>query len=159
MTESKQKTDFWSVSVGHIPLQTPIIVTEDTSIEATIRDMQTKKTGCVLVINKDKALSGIVTGRDIMEKFIATDLAKSTPIGKFMSRKVLSLSPDTLISDVVIFLGKTSIRHIPICHDPKNILGLLSVRNLITFIAENLPEEVLNLPPYGERISTETFGA
>jgi CBS-domain-containing membrane protein len=38
-------------------------------------------------------------------------------------------------------------RHLPIVDDHGHVLGLLSIRDILAYIAGRFPEEMMNLPP------------
>lgn len=138
---------FWLEPIGVLPLQRPLIVKEDTSIEQAIKSMQTRGIGCILVNNAEGKLSGILTERDVMEQFIGTSVPRTTPVRELMSKKPKILSPETTVVQTVEYLGKKKFRHFPVGTADDEILGLMSVRVIIDFVAEHLTEHVLNLPP------------
>ena len=52
-----------------------------------------------------------------------------------------------------------NIRHLPVISDKSGkVKGLLSARVLMDYVAENLPGEVLNLPPDSTIVAKETEG-
>lgn len=140
-------SDFWNAPIGHVKLQQPICVKENTSIESAILALQERETGCILVVDDQQKLVGICTERDVMYHFVGTSLPRSAPISAIMVKNPQVLSPDTTLASAINFLGKYTFRHIPIIHSDGSIVGLLSVRSLIKFVAEHLPGYILNLSP------------
>jgi hypothetical protein len=50
-------------------------------------------------------------------------------------------------------------RHVPILNPDRTIAGLVSVRDIVNFIAEHFPEEVYNHPPVlHQQIETQEGG-
>ena len=151
------KEKFWNEPVGHLPLQTPLKLSSTATISEAIKAMQKKKTGCVLVVDKDK-LVGIFTERDVMLHFVGTSMPNDTPLKQVMTPEPVTLDPKTIVSEAINFFGQKHFRHLPICDSNQKILGLLSVRVMMDFMAEHLPGEVLNLPPEEGLVSTEIVG-
>jgi CBS domain-containing protein len=138
---------FYNEKIGLLPLQKPIILSEDTPLNKAIKEMQKCDTGCVLIKNGERRLIGIFTERDVMKKFIGTSLDPKTPIREVMTSDPVILSPDATVQETIQFLGEKQIRHLPIGINTERIVGLLSVRVLVDFLADHMPEEILNLPP------------
>ena len=148
----------WNEKIGHLPLQRPLIVQEIESISGCIRLMQKNNRGCVLVLNQSSQLTGLLTERDLMYHYVGTDLSASEPVTAIMTNDVFTITPDIDVSEVLVIFGEKPFRHLPVLKDGV-LLGLLSVRVIIDFLAENVSEETLNLPPELGDIPKETFGA
>ncbi|MCH9021249.1 MAG: CBS domain-containing protein [Planctomycetes bacterium] len=158
MPNAKDKP-FWESPVAAMPLQVPVVMSEADSIKDCIKAMQDHHTGCVLIADENKVMTGIFSERDVMVKYIGTDLSGETPISQVMTSNVLTIDPDATVSQAVDFFGKHHIRHLPVCKETNKLVGLLSIRALTDFIAEHLPEDILNLPPKHDIVSTEADGA
>lgn len=120
---------------------------EDTPIIEVIRKMQAQNSSYCLIVNHDSELIGICTVRDLMREYIGALVAENVPVNTLMSHNPICLHPENTVSDAVKLFGRAHFRHLPLVKKDGHITGLLSVRLLMDFIAENLPEQVLNLPP------------
>jgi len=156
---TNSKASFWAKPIGYLSLQQPLVVSEDTAVAACIDGMQEHNIGCAVVVDETEHITGIFTERDVMTKFIGSPLDNETPVREVMTPNALCLAPDTTVLDAVDFFGKHKIRHVPVCKQKQDLSGLLSIRVLTTFIAENLPEDILNLPPTEDMVSQEAAGA
>ena len=141
------KVAFWETMLSKIPLEVPIMAVEDAPIIEVIRKMQAQSSSCCLLVTNDSELVGICTVRDLMREYIGASMAENVPVSSVMSHNPITLHPEDTVSDAVKLFGRAHFRHLPIVKKDGHITGLLSVRLLMDFIAENLPEEVLNLPP------------
>lgn len=148
----------WNEKVGHLPLQKPLILKDTETIADCIRLMQECNRGCVLIVNDVDALVGLLTERDLMHHFMGTELSSRETVRKVMTEDVFTISPDLDVTQTMDLFGDKPFRHLPVVKD-NDILGLLSVRVLVDFIAENVPQELLNLPPEVGDVPKETFGA
>ena len=124
-----------------------IAVPPDTTIGEAARIMKTHRVGCVLV-EKQGELVGILTERDILTKLVGTgyDPAK-VQVGEVMTRQVETLTPDDPIAFALQRMSVGGFRHVPLVDAAGRPVGILSVKDIVDYFAENFPREVLNIPP------------
>ncbi len=108
--------------------------------------MNENHTGCVLV-QKGGKLVGIFTERDVLNKVFFREDSRTVAVEAVMTK-----SPETLEADetIAFALNKMSVggyRHIPIVEPGGKPVGVLSVRDIVDFLVDMFPEDVLNLPP------------
>ncbi len=151
-------SEMWAEQVGHLPLQQAITLPSDTPISAVISTMQKHRCGCIILLGSNKEVVGLFTERDLMKKFVGTSLSASTKVEEVMTANPFTLKEDDSVSQAVYVMGKKHFRHLPILTKKKEVKGLLSVRVLVYFIAENLPRDVLNLPPDERKIPKQVEG-
>lgn len=126
-----------------------VTVSPEATLAKVVEAMQRKKAGAVLV-KQGKRLVGIFTERDLVQRAMKTKSWSRAPVKKFMSP-----SPETLklVDPVAYALNKMSVgrfRHVPIVDAAGLPIGVVSIRDLVDFIVELCPEEILNLPPEPE---------
>ena len=140
--------------VGREMLETPIAdlkrspavtVGPDATVAKAAELMRKKKVGVVLV-KKGAKLLGLFAERDLVWRAMETRNWARAPVKKFMRP-----SPETLkLSDPVAYaLNKMSVLrypHVPLVDAAGKPAGVISVRNIVDFIVELCPEEILNLP-------------
>lgn len=156
---NEEKSDLWSKPVNELPLQTPLVVNEQTPIQTCIEAMQQQHSGCTVVVDDNDAMTGVFTERDIMVEYIGTPLSGDTPIKEVMTANAYSILPETKVSEAIDFFGAHKIRHLPVCDEQRKLIGMLSIRVLTDYISEHLPEDVLNLPPAEGVVSQQAEGA
>ncbi|MBR9978028.1 MAG: CBS domain-containing protein [Bacteroidetes bacterium] len=125
-----------------------ITVDIDVPIRDAIHMMQSKRIGCVLVTSHNKLL-GIFTERDVLKKIIgaAFDL-RSTPITEVMTINPQALNDDDTIAYALNFMDLGGYRHIPIVNEQFEPLGVVSVKDIVSYLVQHFADEVLNLPPH-----------
>ena len=126
-----------------------VTVSPETTVSATAETMRKKRVSAVLV-KRGKKVLGIFTERDLVNRAMAAKGWARAPVKKFMTA-----GPETLkLSDPVAYaLNKMSVgrfRHVPLVKADGTPAGVVSIRDLIDFIVELCPEEILNLPPEPE---------
>ena len=106
--------------------------------------MREHRIGCVLVV-QDERLVGIITERDLLLKLDGTNLDR--PIGDLMTPDPEVLTPD---APIVYALNKMSVggfRHVPLVDELQRPVGIVSVKDIIDYIVDFFPNDVLTVPP------------
>jgi len=156
MTKRKKAT-FWSEPIGKVDLQTPAIVPSGTSIIDAVREMKNNHIGCVLVLDAKKKLIGIMSNGDLMHNFVGTTLTGDTPVDEIMTHNPTSVQTKLTVQEALEIFDSSRFRHLPVLEGSK-IVGILSVRGLMTFISEHLPHQVMNLPPDSSLVASRPSG-
>lgn len=144
--------------VRHLPLPAPVKVTEETPITEAIRKMQEGRCGCV-VVEKGGKILGVLTERDILVKYLGARNETHYTVGKIMTRNVESLPPDASLAAAIQVMTRGGYRHVPLVEPDGTISGLVTARQIVTYIAEHFPAEVINLPPRLEQKMESPEGA
>jgi len=144
--------------VKNIKVRKPIVLKTGQSVREAIELMQHNRLGCVLVV-KDAKLSGILTERDVLLKSIGSgkDMAK-VKVDEIMTRDPEAFQPEDSVAFVLNAMSVGGYRHVPIVNDKNEPLAVVSVKDIVTFLVEHFPEEVLNLPPKPFRHSDQIDG-
>ena len=120
---------------------TPAAVTDaadDTLAEASTK-MWREQTGSLLVMDGDR-LSGIVTERDLLRFVGEGGDPKGVSLREIMTTDVVHVSPDTGLHDASRIMFDHWFRHLPVVSDSGEVLGIISLRDLLTLLKEGLDE-------------------
>ena len=136
-------------AIGELKRSAPVTVPPTATVSRAAELMRKKKIGAVLV-KKGRAVVGIFTERDLVVRAMPARGWTGAPVKKFMTP-----SPETLkLSDPVAYaLNKMSVgrfRHVPLVEPGGALVGMISIRDIVDFIVELCPEEILNLPSQPE---------
>lgn len=138
----------------------PITILRSASVAVAVELMRDRRIGCLLVTDGER-LVGIVTERDLLIKV----LGKVTDLQLITVEQVMTADPEVLrLDDAIVFaLNKMSVggfRHVPLVDDAHRPAGVVSVKNIVEYIVDFFPREVLNLPPEpGKNVTREREGA
>jgi CBS domain-containing protein len=136
-----------------------LCVTPTTSVRVAIERMNQLNSGCVLV-EEGGRLSGIFTERDVLTKVVGKRMSlERTTVGAIMTRHPESLSPDDLTSFALNKMSVGGFRHIPLVDDAGHAVGVVSMRDIVDFMVDLFPTEVMNLPPSPGNIPRDREGA
>jgi CBS domain-containing protein len=118
-----------------------------TTIGQAARVMKERRIGCVLVEDGGK-LVGIFTERDILTKLVGTgyDPAR-VQVDGVMTRDPETLTPDDPIAFAMQLMSVGGFRHVPLVDADRRPVGILSVKDIVDYLVEHFPREVLNIPP------------
>jgi CBS domain-containing protein len=136
-----------------------VVVESSARVGPTIELMQQKRIGCVLAAH-DGLLAGIFTERDILMKLIN----KKVDYDKVTVSDVMTPSPEALhLDDTIAYamnmMSVGGYRHLPIVDERRRPISILSVKDVVSYIVEHFPDEILNLPPKPLRSTSEREGA
>ena len=110
------------------------IAPEATVFEA-LNLMAEHNIGALLVMTGDE-IKGIVSERDCIRKVdVMGRNTKDTPISQIMTSDVITVDADQPLEDCMGLMIEKNIRHLPVC-EGKNLLGLLSVRDVLREVIE-----------------------
>ena len=131
--------------ISELPLRDPIVVSATSTVADAVKSMNEHHTGCVLV-GKSGKLIGIFTERDVLTKDYFRADSHTVSVESVMTPNPETLEPDNSIAFALNKMSVGGYRHIPIVEADKPV-GVLSVRDVVDFLVDLFPEEVLNLPP------------
>jgi signal-transduction protein with cAMP-binding, CBS, and nucleotidyltransferase domain len=157
MAAARKKETFWTEPIGKVDLQRPAIVPAGTSIIDAVKEMKLNQIGCVLVVDSNKKLLGILSNGDLMHEFVGSTLPGEAPVDSIMTQNPFTGNPELSVQEALEIFHSNPFRHMPILKDGK-VEGILSIRGLMAFIGEHLPVEVMNLPPDSSLIASRTSG-
>lgn len=132
--------------IRDLSLPEPLIVQRGSMLRAAIEMMQAERRPCVLVCD-GRRVAGIFTERDILNRLTLGAVDYSLPIDGVMTPDPKTLAPDDRVADAIRLMTKEGYRHIPLVDASGLGAGLLSARDVLGYIAEHFPTEILNLPP------------
>lgn len=134
--------------IRSLRLQESIIVNPDRSILEVVHLLQDENIGCAVICDAAGVLSGIFTERDLLRKVVGkkADLGQ-TKVSEVMVHDVEALTSDDTIGFALNKMAVGGFRHIPIVDSKRHPMGMLSVKEIVRYIVEFFPEDVLNLPP------------
>lgn len=133
-----------------------VAVSPFTPLSHAIEAMKSDEGGCVIV-SDDGRVAGIFTERDLLTKILGQDVDLESPISQWMHPNVETLSPDATIGEAVKLMNEKSFRNIPLVKKGE-LVGSISVFDIITFLAECYPKTTMNLPPLPAQVMDTVEG-
>ena len=142
-----------SATVGELSPRPHARVSVDDAMWKVVSEMKIKGRGAVLV-EEGGALVGIFTERDLLNRVDYSDaLWSHVVVRDVMTPHPMVIRPDDSLSEALRRLTQGHRRHLPIVDQRGKVLGLISIRDILTHIAERFPEDMMNLPPHPDHES------
>jgi CBS domain-containing protein len=142
-----------SATVGELSPRPHAQVSVDDAMWKVVAEMSAKGRGAVLV-EDGGALVGIFTERDLLNRVDYSDaLWSHVVVRDVMTPHPMVIRPDDSLSEALRRLIQGHRRHLPIVDERGHVLGLISIRDILTHIAERFPEDMVNLPPHPDHES------
>jgi len=134
-----------------LPSRPPLAMSEDESVKDAMQGMKRRHRGCVLITQDGSLRSpliGIFTERDVLLKVIDCGRNPATiPLSDVMTRDPESLPIDAKLAWALNMMSVGGFRHLPVTDERGWPAFILSVRDIVEFLVESFPAEILNLPP------------
>ena len=126
----------------------PVTVPPGTSLADCVRAIQRTGTGdSVFVCDASGTLQGVLTERDIFARIVVGHVDLSQPVEALMTTEPRTLDLDQTIRDAIELMQTGRYRNVPIVDERRRLVGVVRQVDIIKYLAESFPEELLNLPP------------
>ena len=111
--------------------------------------MAEKNIGAVLVLSKDGKFLGIFSERDLLKRVIAKGLNPADiKIDDVMTHEVMIAFENESYEECLAKMKKAQIRHLPVVDKNNNLLGMLSLRDLMDISLDEKTEKNEHLHSY-----------
>jgi len=128
-----------------------ITVSPTTSVLEAIQLMDSKNIGALLVLNAHGKIAGIFAERDCFRKVIlAGKSASEVQVRATMTKKVVYASPEDTVDECMALMTQKRIRHLPVIDAQERIVGIISIGDLVKFVASEQDAMIRNLEKYIE---------
>jgi CBS domain-containing protein len=101
----------------------------------------------VFVTDAGGRLKGVLTERDIFAKLVRTDVDLSQPVESLMVDHPWTLHLEEPVRHAIDLMQTGRYRNVPLVDDGGALVGVVRPVDVLKFLAEAFPEELLNLPP------------
>ena len=126
----------------------PVTVAPGTSLADCVRAIQRTGTGdSVFVVDAEDRLVGVLTERDVFARLVGGDIDLSEPVETLMTSQPRTLDLDETIRDAIAMMQTGRYRNVPVVDDAGRLVAVVRQSDILKYLAESFPEELLNLPP------------
>lgn len=133
------------LKIAHVP---PASVEPDASVLQAVEVMAEEGVGGVAIVEGGR-LRGIFTERDVMLRVVLKSRRpQDTKISEVMTSPVETATEETTAEEALTHMLDRHLRHLPIVGENGQLLGMLSIRNLLEHMVEDLSRELHSLDQY-----------
>lgn len=125
--------DLTTLKVSDLMARIPVTCTPDQTVVEAARIMRDNHISSVAVV-RGETLLGILTTRDLTAKVLADGLPLDTPVSEVMTADPLTLTPQSLGSDILHTMLERRIGHLPVVEDGR-LKGMITQTDLTRFQA------------------------
>ncbi len=130
---------------AHVP---PATVDPNATVMDAVRVMAQERVGAVAVVEQGQ-LRGIFTERDLMLRVVLKERnPRETKVGEVMTSPVETAPEDMREEDALTHMIDRHARHLPVVGQNGQLLGMLSIRNVLEHQVNLLSRELHALDQY-----------
>jgi CBS domain-containing protein len=118
-----------------------LVLPEHETVQEACRCMWEARTGAVLVVDSQKRLAGIFTGRDAVRTLAEGKKAEETMLSYAMTTNPVTISPHNHAIDALHEMSNRGFRHLPVMESGR-ICGLISRTDFLGMEIDRLDEEI-----------------
>ena len=131
----------------------PVCLRESATVSEAAQRMLQARQAAVLVVDAAGGLAGIFTERDLLTRVVGRGLdPKAATLSAVMTRDPEVLSPRDRIAYAVHCMSVAGYRTVPLVDAARRPIGIVTVSDVIRWLANHFPATVLNLPPGGDTL-------
>ena len=121
--------------------QDPVTLPPEATVKDACQRMRDRRIGAVLIIEADRRLVGIFTGRDAVHRVLAEGKnAARTTLAEVMTRDPDAMPPGNTAIEALRLMEDRRFRHLPIVDDGK-VVGIVSRFDFSGIELDRLDEE------------------
>jgi CBS domain-containing protein len=126
----------------------PVCLRETATVHEAVQAMLSHRQAGVLAVDGQGRLRGIFTERDVLTRIVGKGLdARTTPLKAVMTPNPEALSASHRVAYAVHCMSVAGYRTVPLVDEEGRPVGVVTVSDVIRWLAHLFPEAVLNLPP------------
>ena len=140
-------------TVGVLGPAEPVCLRETATVTEAAHGMLRARQAAVLVVDEKGRLTGIFTKRDLLTRVIGRGIdPKSTALSAVMTPNPEVLSLRDRVAYAVHCMSVAGYRTVPLVDADGKPVGIVTVSDVIRWLANLFPTTVLNLPPGGDTL-------
>jgi CBS domain-containing protein len=150
---------FQTDPISALGLPPPVSLGSDATVGAALKTVQDGGHGYVLVIDGVGHPVGVMSEREVLMRIVARDVKYDENVDKYLAHGLETLTQRDPIGRAVQLLTELGERNLPVVDDDGVAVAVLRTLDIVHFLAEAFPAQVLNLPPRPHQLIPEPEGA
>jgi CBS domain-containing protein len=146
-----------AVEVVALGADPPVVADASTTLRTVVRRMRDERSGCALLTRDDK-LAGIFTERDLVLRVVGVEGALDQPVSEWMTTDPDRVHEKDPVAAALRLMRRRGYRDVPVVDEADRVVGCVRHKDIVDYVAEVYPEQVLNLPPDPDQVILEREG-
>lgn len=102
-----------------------------------------------LLVTEGGRLAGIVTERDYLRRVTLEGRdERTTPVREIMTSELMYVGPEASVEECMATMTEKRIRHLPVLTDERNVVGVVSIGDLVKFQSSEQSSRIKFLTEY-----------
>jgi len=145
--------------IENINSREPVRVKAKTPLLAVVMAMKEGQRGAAIIEDNAGKIIGIFTERDLIAELDHSSQDwHDIPVDKIMIKNIKTIKVSHYIHEALAIMITCKFRHLPIVDSDNHVLGIVSIRDIIMYVASLYPQEFLNLPPDPGSVASDQYG-
>lgn len=124
----------------------PLTCREDTPVADAVSDMTERNFGCVIVVDDDRKVIGIMTERDILKKLVDKGRdPKTTKVSELMTPSPRCAREDDQIVDWLRIMSNERFRRLPVTDEDGRITAIFTQGDFVSYTWPDLLSQASSL--------------
>ena len=111
-------------------MRNAIVIEGDIKLKKAAKILSENRISSLIIVSGDK-IKGILTEEDLVDNF-----GKDVFVSKVMEKRVITISENDKVDKAIILLGDNKISVLPVVDKKKNLIGIVSGKELLTKACE-----------------------
>ena len=157
-TVGMSRIDLRNEKVRSIAQREPVSVAPDVGLDEAMAKIRAAGGDALLIVDAGR-LVGILTERDVLTRILGQGVDGSRPVREFMTAEPHTLPAEATLLEAMAAMEGGHYRNLPLVDEAGQVAGMLRQRDLLEYVAEAFPQEILNLPPRPHQLMEAPEGA
>lgn len=123
-------------------------ISPTSTVAELVEELHARRVGALLVTDTSGTLVGIVSERDVVRGLATNPSLTRETVESIMTKDVVSVAPDFEIADLTRLMTEKRIRHVPVMDPAGDLVGLVSIGDVVKFRMDELETERAALVDY-----------
>lgn len=124
------------------------IVSPAVSVREAVRLMNAHGVGCLVAVERGR-LAGIFSERDVLKRVVDRGRdPETTLVREVMTADVVTVAPELPVTDAMSLMTARRVRHLPVLDASGDLLGLVSIGDLMRRVAMSQAHEIDQMVDY-----------
>ncbi|KAI7864059.1 hypothetical protein BDF14DRAFT_1732807 [Spinellus fusiger] len=101
--------------------------------------MAARRCDCILMVDEEERLSGILTTKDIAYRAVGEDRDfRTLLVSEIATKNPMCVTSDTCAQDALQLMATRGFRHLPVCNENGDVFGLLDITQCLQEVRDKL---------------------
>ena len=119
-----------ALSVEALIKRAAVSAKQNISIAHAAQIMADENVSCLIIIDDEGAVCGLITDKDIRKRVVAKCVETSLPVSRVMTRNLITIDASTMAFEASLLMMQHNIHHLPVVSDNRPV-GLISATDLL----------------------------